>query len=84
MHNPFTAVRKARIESRPKKIAPSMGVRLSIPTMGVSPPGIDPAEKRHLFEPFLSRRRVESTFPVNGLWRAAPRSKESCKAQTAA
>jgi signal transduction histidine kinase len=55
---------KAQIEIAAEKDPPSNEVRLSITDHG---PGIDPADVRHLFEPFYRGVRVESNVPGNGL-----------------
>ena len=55
---------KAHIEIAAGKDPASNEVRLSITDHG---PGIDAADKRHLFEPFYRGVRVGSNIPGNGL-----------------
>src|SRR5207253_961052 len=55
---------QARIEISAEKDNSSNEVQLSVTDHG---PGIDPADKRHLFEPFYRGVRVESNIPGNGL-----------------
>ena len=55
---------KAQIEIAAEKDPVSNEVRLSVTDHG---PGIDPADERHLFEPFYRGVRIGSNVPGNGL-----------------
>jgi signal transduction histidine kinase len=55
---------KVHIEIAGQKDPAAGEVRLSVIDQG---PGIDPADQRHLFEPFYRGERVESNIPGNGL-----------------
>jgi signal transduction histidine kinase len=55
---------KAQIEISAERDTASNEVRLSVTDHG---PGIDPADERHLFEPFYRGLKVGSNVPGNGL-----------------
>jgi signal transduction histidine kinase len=55
---------KTQIDIVGQRDADSSEVRLSVVDHG---PGIDPADQRHLFEPFYRGERVGSNIPGNGL-----------------